>query len=243
MQAGGGGGGFGAGYLAAKNPEAAGAAVVLLAVGGAIYGVCYAIDAPQRPAIIEPIIEESVEMCANARSNPALYTTDLQSRLQSEWSGTLKELRDRPDFIICMDPDLNDFTIPYDIMQASDDGTKTNHHFGEYRVTGVFYQDNYGPDVLVVKPHSDKIPETSTDVSPDKPHSIKKVYQGVIEGDPSAHSVDVTLSGISASFYIQQDGVVQKQGVSKLSDDDAAFFADSPLIEQIDTYYDLESPL
>lgn len=243
MNVGGGGGGFASGYLMAKNPEAAGAGVLLVIAGLGIYGACYAIDKPQREPIAIEIVEESLTHCANAASNPALYEVGLKSRLMSTWSGTLEDIANHENLIICMDDGLNDFTLPYDVITTNDAGEPTERHWGEYRVTGVVYQNSYdGSNVLVVKPHSTRIPETSTDLTPDTPHSISKIYNAFVENEGSAYDVKLPNTGTYISVILQQDGATVRTGSSKERNDDGLRWANEAAFEHIENYYTFESP-
>lgn len=253
MNVGGGGGGFAAGCVIGKNSEGSAAAGgLVLAVGiiaGTAYGISYVIDAPKREPIVHEIVEESLAECANAELQPALYTTDLKDELTSIWSETLDEIRSHENFIICMEPNLNTFTLPYDFMTFGETEEPEARHFGEYRVTGVFYQNNDGTDVLVIKPDSDLIPETSKDLAPDKPHSLKKIYAQIAEiPEQRAPRASFALDSHGYTKYdisvlLQQDGAKQRAGSSSLSNEDNAFWADEALLERVQSHYEFGEPL
>ena len=245
MQAGGGGaGGFAAGYLMAQHPEAAavGIMAVLVSVGG-YYAADFADKQTFRELYAIEIIEKSLTHCANARANPALYISGLNDELMSTWSFQLDDIAETPNLIICMDDGLNDFTLPYDIKTMNDQNEFTQRNWGEHRVTGVVYQDGYGHDVLVIKPDSDIIPDTSTDLSPDRPHGLGKIYAAYAERPQDTFSMEVPNSDMSVSVIMQQDGVQQKAGYSKERDDDGVRWATPDQIDTIGQYYNFEEPV
>lgn len=240
---GGGGGGFILGYMAAKNPEAAGTGLAvfggLMVAGGIAYGVAYGIDAPKREPLVNDIVSHSLTVCANA-NDPyrSHYTVDLKDGLSGVWSSQLKKYTPAAEHTpICGDGGLNGFVLPYNYDQVG-----TNYR-GEYRVMGLVYTQADGTtQAFVVKPATGERAHNSIDDRPDSPLGMGKVLEALNTMPADVHQ-HVLADGTRVAAYLQQDGVTQQKGSSKIPDNDGAGWADQHRMSEILQHYEFKWPL
>jgi len=234
----GGGGGGALLLLAVQNPGATATIAGLVVVGMIGYGIANAMDMPNREPLADDIIQNSLQLCFNSKAERALYTIDLKDRLENIWSSDLQKYTPASENpALCNDAALNQYVLPYTYKQV---GTE---YRGEYRVVGLVFKDaNGNTQAFVVKPKTDDAPLNTIDTSPDSPLRLNTVLNQLHKMPPETYQA-LLKDGTSVAAYLQQDGVTQQEGSSTTHDNDGKGWAEQKQMEEILSYYALQSPL